>query len=234
MPHPPKAVLFDVGNTLLMLDHAAIVAAVGEGLTHAHLEQAEPAMWHRLNDRLMQQANGGERVAVLRLILTSLLAHAPLPDPEPAIQRLVLENRRLSLWRRVNGAAKDVVAELRRRGYRTGIISNADGKLAELLRLTGWLDAFEAIFDSALLGAEKPAVEIFERAAHAMSLHPSEALYVGDLPAVDIVGAANAGLRPILYDSHRVFAREADLLARTLGTPVARITHMEELFSLLD
>jgi putative hydrolase of the HAD superfamily len=150
------------------------------------------------------------------------------------MQRLVLENRRLSLWRRVNGAARDVVAELRRRGYRTGIISNADGKLAELLRLTGWLDAFEAIFDSALLGAEKPAVEIFDRAARAMNLHPSDALYVGDLPAIDIVGAANAGMRPVLYDSHQVFAHEAESLAQTLNTPVTRITRMEELLSLLD
>jgi hypothetical protein len=49
------------------------------------------------------------------------------------------------------------------------------------------------VVDSALFGAEKPDPAIFRAALDALGVDPGEALYVGDLYEVDVLGARAAG-----------------------------------------
>ena len=51
------------------------------------------------------------------------------------------------------------------------------------------------MIDSALVGVEKPDPAIFRAALEALGVAPEEALYVGDLYEVDVVGARAAGHR---------------------------------------
>jgi putative hydrolase of the HAD superfamily len=46
----------------------------------------------------------------------------------------------------------------------------------------------------------KPDPRIFTIALDAMAIDADRAWYVGDMPAIDVVGARRAGLRPVLMD----------------------------------
>jgi len=54
------------------------------------------------------------------------------------------------------------------------------------------------VLDSALVGVEKPDPAIFRAALAAIGVAPAEALYVGDLYDVDVVGARAAGMEAVL------------------------------------
>jgi putative hydrolase of the HAD superfamily len=54
--------------------------------------------------------------------------------------------------------------------------------------------------DSGAVGIEKPDPRIFAMALALADVAPDEALYVGDLYPVDVVGARRAGLEPVLLD----------------------------------
>ncbi len=87
-----------------------------------------------------------------------------------------------------------------RRPYKLGLVS--DGRLeqqqakAAALGLTDLLDA--VVFSDAL-GRErwKPDPAPYQRALALLGANPSEAVYVGDNPAKDFLGARRAGMRSI-------------------------------------
>ena len=87
-------------------------------------------------------------------------------------------------------------------GVRLGIISNADGligqRLAELEILQvgpGVGVAMECVIDSGAVGVAKPDPRIFQIALDAMGIDAADAWYVGDMPGIDVVGAARG--RPV-------------------------------------
>ena len=53
-----------------------------------------------------------------------------------------------------------------------------------------------------MVGVEKPDPEIFRIALRRAGVEAAEAVHVGDLYAVDVVGARRAGLEPVLLDPH--------------------------------
>ena len=94
----------------------------------------------------------------------------------------------------------DVLRELKRRGYRLGVISNADGTVERLLDDMGLLGHFEFVIDSTSVGVEKPDPRIFRMALERMGIEPHEAVYVGDVYEIDVAGARAAGIRAFLID----------------------------------
>ncbi len=90
--------------------------------------------------------------------------------------------------------------ELRRMGFRLGIISNYDSRLVDLLADLGIHRHFEQVILSWHTGAAKPDPAIFQYAAAAMRLEAARCLHIGDSPAEDIVGAQRAGMPAVLLD----------------------------------
>jgi putative hydrolase of the HAD superfamily len=87
---------------------------------------------------------------------------------------------------------------LRAAGLRLGVVSNSDGRVEEALAAAGIRDRFDVILDSARVGVEKPDPAIFRAALTTLGVAPEEALHVGDLYDVDVVGARAAGIEAIL------------------------------------
>jgi putative hydrolase of the HAD superfamily len=92
-------------------------------------------------------------------------------------------------------------------GVRLGIVSNADGVMAarldelEILQVgPGMGVQVDCVIDSGAVGVMKPDARIFRLALEAMAIDADEAWYIGDMPAIDIVGARRAGLRPFIMD----------------------------------
>jgi HAD superfamily hydrolase (TIGR01549 family) len=104
--------------------------------------------------------------------------------------------------------ALPVIAELRRRGLRLGLISNGQRDLAAFA-LHHDLDVDVAV-GSMSHGRTKPHASIFEAALLALEVEPDEAVMVGDSPADDIQGARALGIRAILIDRDGVYPNERD------------------------
>jgi len=92
-------------------------------------------------------------------------------------------------------------------GVRLGIISNADGMMGsrlaqlELCQVGPGIGVdIECVVDSGTVGVMKPDPRIFHAAIDLLGLEPDQVWYVGDMPAIDVVGARRAGIRPYLMD----------------------------------
>jgi putative hydrolase of the HAD superfamily len=103
----------------------------------------------------------------------------------------------VNLWRR---PIEDMVAlarELAGAGVAVAVLSNSEGRLAELLEEIGLAAPFVEIVDSGRLGIEKPDRRIFE---HALARTGCTAgIHIGDSWAADVAGALGAGWRAVWY-----------------------------------
>jgi putative hydrolase of the HAD superfamily len=79
------------------------------------------------------------------------------------------------------------------------------------------------VIDSRLAGVEKPEPRIFHLALDVLGISPDEALYVGDVYEVDVVGARRAGLRAALVDPAGVHAGRDVPSAPSVGLLVDRL-----------
>jgi putative hydrolase of the HAD superfamily len=68
-----------------------------------------------------------------------------------------------------------------------------------------------------VVGVEKPDPRIFRLGLRAAGVGAAEAVYVGDLYSVDVLGARTAGLDGVLLDPHGFWAPRDCRLARGLG-----------------
>ena len=95
------------------------------------------------------------------------------------------------------------------------------------LRRAGMLDAFERLFISGQLGAEKPSRVFFDRClAQLPGVRPEQCLMIGDSLTADIAGGRAAGMRTCWFDP-------ADHGAAMPPQADWRITRLEELLAIL-
>jgi HAD superfamily hydrolase (TIGR01549 family) len=195
---PLRAVLFDAGNTLLFLDYPRMAAAVGAALG---LPLTGPALAAGAGaaTRAMEGPRVDDRArATAYLEALFLEASVPaerLPQVRDCLERLHVERH---LWSGTAGDTHDALARLRGAGLRLGVVSNSDGRVVEALEAAGLRGYFDVVVDSALAGVEKPDPAIFRTALDALGVPPAEALYVGDLYDVDVLGANAAGMPAML------------------------------------
>ena len=97
--------------------------------------------------------------------------------------------------------ASQTLTALHTRGYRLGVISNFDARLFGVLG-TAWTSATSStlLSPSTHAGAAKPETAIFQKALAGCGIQPQEALHIGDSYELDIVGAQQAGLTPVLIE----------------------------------
>lgn len=112
----------------------------------------------------------------------------------------LIENTQQSTnWDQILPGTRETLQNIGR-DYSTAVISNADGKIEEVLRRCGIADCFKSITDSGIVGQEKPHPSVFRAALSSTGAQPAESLYVGDVYSIDYVGARNAGMQAVLFD----------------------------------
>lgn len=92
---------------------------------------------------------------------------------------------------------RKLLAYLKKRGFRLGVIANQSFGTAERLANWGILQYFDWILASAEEGVAKPEPELFRRALARACCAPSEALMIGDRLDNDISPAKKLGMRTI-------------------------------------
>ena len=95
---------------------------------------------------------------------------------------------------------REVLTQLKQRGFELGVISNFDTRFFQVFRALGLNAFFDSVTISSLAGAAKPAKKIFTHALDQHMLIPREALHVGDHVIEDYEGARQAGLHAVLID----------------------------------
>ena len=108
---------------------------------------------------------------------------------------------------------------LRDAGFKLAIVSNWDtplDPLTERLGIAHYFDIIVASHDARVLSA-KPDPHIFNYTLAAVEVSAAEAVHVGDTYEADIVGARNAGIRPILIDRDNTQAGRWDETIQSLS-----------------
>jgi putative hydrolase of the HAD superfamily len=195
---PLRAVLFDAGNTLLFLDYARMAEAVG-GALGMPLTGPGLAACAGAASLAMESARANDRERATAF-LESLFLEAGVPAARMGLVREQLSrlHGESHLWSGIADDTHDALGRLRRAGLRLGVVSNSDGRVEEALVAAGLRAYFDVVVDSALVGVEKPDPAIFRTALAVLGVAPEEALYVGDLYEVDILGANAAGTPAVL------------------------------------
>lgn len=200
--------LFDAGNTIIELDFARLARICtrhGSAVEAAAMEDAVIRIRPDL-DRFIRQPRASTESSDARTLLLGLVfdrLHIPAAHRGP-IAADILPILQL-LWGCPVRGANETLTALKARGHRLGVVSNSDGTVDQRIEEAGLLHHFEVVVDSGVVGVEKPDPGIFGIALEAMSASPQETTYVGDLPSVDVLGARQAGLTPVLIDPLDLF-----------------------------
>ncbi len=226
LPGEPRAIFFDAGNTLLQLDYSAIagqLALHGIRCDPGEIARAEYRARVRLDPHLAPGASTETR-SVAGYYFRYLLEELGVSDPETS--RALVEWRRgynvpVGLWNRADPEAEEILRRLR--GYRVGagVISNSNGSVKGILEELGLARHLDFVLDSAVVGVEKPDPRIFRLALDAAGVEPEQAVYIGDLYSVDVLGARAAGLEAVLLDPGGAWGERDCPRARSLGEAVA-------------
>ena len=195
------AVIFDWGGTLTRwrpMDIpgtwkavAAVAGAADPGLDAAELAarlaEVDERLWSRCRSGDCESTRFADVLAECGLTDHPDLLAAHLGEWEPATE--------------LDPDVPAVLAGLRERGVRVGVLSNTIWPRAQheaWFNRDGVLDLIDAAVYSSEIARTKPHPEAFLAAAAAVGAEPERVLFVGDRPFEDIHGAAQVGMRTAL------------------------------------
>jgi HAD superfamily hydrolase (TIGR01549 family) len=206
-PTRPRAIFFDAGNTLLRMNYAAIaaqLATLGVRVTEEVLQRAEWRARVRLDaDLFATRGASTESRSVAGRYLRYLLEALGVTDVATAQAMAEWRhgyNPPVGLWNTAEPAATAALVLAREAGLVAGVISNSNGSVASILEALGFLPYLDFVLDSTVVGVEKPDPRIFLMALEQAGVDPGDAVYVGDLYSIDVLGARAVGMDAVLLD----------------------------------
>ena len=204
-----RAVLFDWGGTLVR-DDSLVVTAPTAAVAHYARQTLSLALRNADFEHVFHQVLPpyvqGETLTAPRLdqLINAAFRELGWSLGEADIEecsRLFFEEAMST--HELFDDARALLASLRFRGYRIGVVTNAIfpshlylPKLSEM-GIAGYIDA---VISSGDIGRGKPDPAPFLAALKLLGADPHEALFVGDSFDSDIAGARAAGMRSILID----------------------------------
>ncbi|MFE5582464.1 HAD family hydrolase [Kitasatospora sp. NPDC056531] len=210
---PIRGVLFDVDNTLFDYTASAESGVVAH-LAEQRLLDLFPsparalALWRQIMDEEVARFTAGELTFAeqRRTRTRRFLAHVGslppcgLSDDDASAWFAGYEAHRNAAWAEFPDA--EPVLKALAPTYRLGVVSNSSvGHQRRKLDAIGLLHYFgDVLVCSDQHGEAKPARSIFHAGCTLLGLAPDEVAYVGDMYAIDAVGARDAGLHSYWLD----------------------------------
>ena len=185
-----ETIFLDVGNTLVSMDYHWIrreLDALGVAVDLDSLMRAEAGARPRVSQAVAGEAST-EGTTIFHLYMKTLVENLVGEEDrvDTIVDGLVPALRgpgREMLWSFVLDGVPEALDELRELGLRLAVVSNSDGNVEEVLRRRGLRDPLSHVFDSHLVGFEKPDRRFFEHAVAVSGARPETTLHVGDLYA---------------------------------------------------
>lgn len=210
MQRAMKAVVFDLGGTLIHFDGAwtevmqqamrDLLAHLQAGGRELDAEKFLQEFHARLQEYYVQREAEFVEYTTAHILRTLLsdMGHPGLNAAEMAAALRTLYGTSQSHWKPEADAVETLEA-LRAAGYHMGIISNAsdDDDVQTLVDKAALRPYMDFVLSSAACGIRKPNPMIFKIALKDWGYLPGEVAMVGDTLGADILGARNAGLYSI-------------------------------------
>jgi putative hydrolase of the HAD superfamily len=199
-----EAVLLDAGGVLLLPD----ADVVERELTSVGIEP-ERSRFERAHHRGMRAVDLDPSEGVRWEVYTAAyVRELGIPEASDVAARDAVGRAFQTMdWTVVIESSLRALPALAARGVHLALVSNSDGTVERMLRETRMAQVgvgagaeMVAIIDSHLVGVEKPDPRIFEIALEIIGVGAEHAIHVGDSVRFDVVGARNAGVRPIHLD----------------------------------
>lgn len=194
-----KFVFFDVGSTLLFANRERMLEPLhrrGIRPPEEQLLRLECEAKNRF-DSILEEGGKADH-PFWDMFYSRLFEELGLQD-EATRQQLIANTRNSMNWDRIRPGTRHALERIGGK-YGIAVISNADGRIAQLLEHCGLADCFSTITDSGIVGHEKPHPVIFKTALASVGARADESLYVGDVYSVDYRGATSAGMEAMLFD----------------------------------
>lgn len=112
-----------------------------------------------------------------------------------------LRKEKAAGWKPIPSALA-LLEELKRKGIKTGLISNWDHSCRKVLKESQLLDLLDTVVISSEMGVEKPEKEIFEAAFEQGGTSAQESLYIGDNYYDDVIGASKVEMDSVLINPY--------------------------------
>jgi len=210
-----RGILFDLGDTLLDFGGPDISAQFEAGTRLAynylrernqplpsfakyHRKQYWSIQWHYVISRITRREFNS--LDLMRKVSRKMGQNL---SREQLLELACLWYEPLSRCATVEDDLRETLRAFQEQGITLGILSNTflpaevlDGHL----RREGLLDLLPVRVYSCQVRFRKPARQIFRIVLEKARLEPSETLFVGDMPKIDILGANRAGLVSVLKD----------------------------------
>jgi putative hydrolase of the HAD superfamily len=241
-----KAVAFDLWETLITDTREASraqeqlrLARMAEilGTTSEAIEQPYRSVWHRCQELYWSR---DEDIPCRRQIEHFLEAlHAEGDEETIAALENAYAMAAVEMLPSMVDGADDIVASLKERGYRIGLISNTGRTpgyaLREILERLGLASSIDAMVFSNEHGVCKPRRSIFEALRGALGVAYEEMMFVGDNLYVDVHGAQSCGMLAVHFVPPQRGTAIAPPVEHGLQiVPDATITHLRQLSAFCD
>jgi len=202
-----QAIFFDAGGTLIFPDRERTLAplkARGIAFTQEQLHAAERTA-RQYRDACASNSNSATNPDQQYWVIYYQKLIGELSSDVQLLDELVLAARTSANWTFVPPDVPGCLEELKR-DYRLAVISNSDGRIANVFAQLKLSEYFEAIFDSGKVGHQKPSPVIFETALRELNIPANQSIYVGDVYSIDYTGAQGAGMNAVLIDPYGTYA----------------------------
>jgi putative hydrolase of the HAD superfamily len=207
-----KAVLFDLFNTLVLLESDEVFYTPCLKRLHAFLVRKGLSVpfedfrrvYFEVRDRLyaeteksLEEPHFNVRVSLVLQrfgydfdVSSPVVVGATMAFTDEFMRYVHLDADTITVLRALHGR------------YKLGLVSNfAIPECAwRLLDKYGLNEFFDVVLVSGAINKRKPSSEIFERALKTLDVNNSEAVFVGDMPGLDVKGAKNAGMNAVLIE----------------------------------
>jgi putative hydrolase of the HAD superfamily len=177
----------------------------GFAQTAERIEAAYRSLWHRCLELYWSRDEDiACRIQIEHFLEALDLDPATFDESSLAALEDVYANAAIEVLPSVVPGAHDVLAELRDRGFRIGLISNTGRTpgyaLREILDRLGLASSIDAMVFSNEHGACKPQPSIFATLRDALDVNYDEMMFVGDNLYVDVHGAQRLGITAVHFD----------------------------------
>ena len=233
-----EAIFFDVGGTLRTTERYSqpIPSNIEEILRLTGLRWTAAELIEKLRQRERAYYRWGT-LTMLELTEAELWSRWLLPEI-PAERINPIATHLNQLWRDAKtkkilmADATDTLKELLRRGYRLGLISNTTSstEVPALLEEMGIADQIETVVLTTNHGRRKPHPSVFFAAAQKLGITPDRAVYVGDRPSRDVVGAREAGIAKVIIIQIDGKEPEKEIIRQKPDYSIRKLSELLDIF----